>query len=50
MAEQLIVEDCIYERELLSINLDQARKNIGLSLLSYSDKLGFAQLGSYMKW
>ena len=32
MAEQLIAEGCIYEGELLNMNWDQARKDIGLSL------------------
>ena len=44
MAEQLFAEGCICEGELLNMNLNQARKDIGLSLLSYSGKLEFAQL------
>ena len=38
MAEQLVTEGHIDEWELKNMNLHQARREIGLSLLSYSGK------------
>ena len=44
MAEQLVTEGHIDEGELLNMNLHQARREIGLSLLSYSGKFGFVSI------
>ena len=40
MAEQLVTEGHIDEWKLKNMNLHQARREIGLSLLSYSGKFG----------
>ena len=44
MAEQLVTEGHIDEGELLNMNLHQVRREIGLSLLSYSGKFGFVSI------
>ena len=44
MAEQLVIEGHIDEAELQNMNLHQARREIGLSLLNYSGNFVFVAI------